>query len=618
MGLCWRCGQQVIAGMAFCGRCGAPVTPEAAPQPAAPEFPAPLFPAPEHQGAAAPAGRPDGFGPQPPRFARRLPFAGRDLRRWVRGGAILLGVAVAAGFVLALLIGLFLPSANHGDAADWFSVGFLLAGMALGARVGASASVGIESGPGSILTGQTDGRISVLLVTAAVLLTARWLARRAQGREPSSSLKNLTVDSLGSGLVFSLGMAILALVVHIRAFYDWPIGEGGQGSTGFVTAIAGLLPAGSGSAYSLSARSMFLWPLLLVVLVWWGSAFALWFRAGAVSGTNRTAAGLAWLWTCRPAFLAVRAQILVTMVLGGVGVYVYEVVRTLQNSSPGTGSGDTARVVLGLLLGLPNLAALAGSVALGVSITGLAPLNQQTSQTSTDAGSGFSSSSLISTGPADDSIGFFGGQHPTILYALIIASVLGAVLAARWAVGKSWDRSRALLGPGQAWRGAVLGALLWPAIGLAAQMSLSLTADGFGDSLLIGPSLTGLLLAGAIWGLLAGLALSFFAGRLRAVPVPVFAPAPTPASSALSPTAWSAAPGQTLWAGPVVPASPVAPGGQALRVLPVPESLPPPVAPSPEESPLVEQAIEQAADPSSEVVATGLVIELAPPEPDEE
>jgi hypothetical protein len=427
----------------------------------------------------------------------------------LRDGAILSVVAVVLGFVAALVFGLFLPSGNHGNPAQWCVAGVLVVGMALGGHVSLDQAFGgvpylpgssTDSGPFA-MNSQIDGRVSVLLVTIAVLVTARFLARRPERRKPSATLQELTARTLGTTVVFIAVMAILALVINIHSIYGSTLGGAGN-SGGFsspdVSEVVFDIPT-----LTLSAGSMLLWPLLLVAVVSWGSAFAVWLhRSATTTPPNPTAAKLAWLWPFRPAFLAVRAQIVVTAVLAGVGTYVYAVVHILQSASQQGGSGGaTTRTVLGLLLGLPNLAALAGAAALGVTVNGPEGVS-------------------LSGGSAGTGIGFFGTEHPAILYALLAASLLGVVGAGKWAADKSWDHSRALLGPAQVWRGALIGAVLWTAVGFAAQMSLGSSAgDGLGGEIdAIGPSLPGLLLGGAVWGLATGLAVSFFAGHLNVGP----------------------------------------------------------------------------------------------------
>lgn len=532
MGHCSRCGQQLTEGMAFCGKCGAAVSQSAQPQARQqpdPEFAA-AVPAQSRSRAGQAPQQPDALGREP-EFAWTLPFTGQDAIRWARGAAILLGVALLTGFVLAFLIGLLLPSANHGNPADWLCTGLLLAGMALGGRALDTATNTDPSIPG-IYSESVDVRVSVLLITITVLLSVRFLARRLERRRLSPSLRDLTFTALGTGVIFAAIMALLALAVHIHAFYGVshavpvpsdPLNGPPAGTTGFTL--------------RLSAVSMFLWPLLLLVVVWWGSAFAFWLRTRATTAPTPTSVRLAWLWTCRPAFLAVRAQILATMVLSGVGVYVYAVIETLRQSSPGGGGGDTVKIVLALLLSLPNLAALAGTVALGVSITGLGPVLGAMGLSSSPVlipGSNGYGSTLSIVPDGGTSIGFFGDQHPALIYLLVLAAALGTAGAAKWAVARSWERGRALLGPGQAWRGIVLGAVCWLAVGFAAQISENISNTGLGGStsLTIGPSLTGLLLAGAVWGLATCLAMSYFAGHLTGAPLPAHSGPARPAGPA--------------------------------------------------------------------------------------
>ena len=557
MGHCSRCGQPLIEGMAFCGRCGTAVAPPAAAEPplaavtgshevshqgAGQVFPVPGA-GPQAGYAPAPAGYAQpGYGQpgpgqtgfnqplpqeavgQAPQFAFRIPITAQDAMQWLRGAGVLLLVTVASGFIIALLLGLFLSSANHGNPGDWFAAGFLGAGMALGGRVGVSGS-SIDAGDATF-TASFNLRVSVLLITIAVLVAVRLLARRSERGKTGSSLKELTVRALGTSLVFTVAMAILALAVHIHALYGFsPFG--GVAVDGAPTIPGGQSVGSTSGALVLSAGSLFLWPLLLVVTVWWGSAFAVWLRTGSTTAPNPAAMRLAWLWTCRPAFLAVRAQVLATTVLAGVGTYVYAVIETLQRTSQaGTDSGLTTRIVLGLLLGLPNIAALAGSVSLGVPLAGFGPFDSvlgvvgNIDPTNIDPNStgGTPYTSTLSVA-GSNSFGFFGDQHPAVIYLLVAASVLGTLGAAKWAVSRSWDRSRALLGPGQAWRGAVFGALLWALVGFAAQLTENTSVMDMGTNLSIGPSLPGLLLGGAIWGLATCLAMSYFAGHLTATPV---------------------------------------------------------------------------------------------------
>ena len=524
-----------------------------------------------------PAGPPAALQPPLTAATWNVGFSGQDVREWFRDGAILVAVTLAAGFVLALLIGLFLPSGNHGNPADWFSTGFLLAGMALGGRITSTGGFGSATS-GSDLLGlgeQVAGRVSVLLLTIAVLFTARLLARRAERAKLSASLKELTLRSLGTTAVFIGAMAILALLVHIHSFYGDnldTVASGGDPNS--ISGLGVIVFSAPVPAVALSSGSMLVWPLFLIAAVTWFSAFGCWLRTCATTVPNPTAATLAWLWTCRPAFLAVRAQILVTMVLAGIGTYVYAVIHILQTSSQqGTSGGDTIRVVLGALLALPNLAALGGAVALGAPITGLSTFLGQgpVSSPSTVSDSAFNSSLSIVAPSANNTLGFFGDVHPAILYALIAASVIGAVVAAKWTLGKNWDRSRALLGPGQAWRGAVAGAVLWTTIGFAAQVSVdSQLVPGAGIDLVVGPSLAGLVLAGAIWGLVTCLLLAFFAGHIKSIPRPVLSTAPGAA---------------------------VLPDGEA---------------------PLESNAAEGPAHPAAEEIDGELIINLAPPEPFEE
>jgi CDP-archaeol synthase len=587
MGHCSRCGQQLMEGMAFCGKCGAAVN-QSQPDPAGPGAPsAPpqsqpqpqQVPQPQQQSdpefaTSAPARsgpwagqisqQPDSLGREP-EFSWTIPLTVQDAIRWLRGAAILLGVALASGFVLAFLIGLLLPGANHGNPADWLCTGLLLAGMALGGRAADTATNTDPSIPG-IYVESVDVRVSVLLITIAVLLTVRFLARRSERCRLSPSLRELTFTAVGTGVVFAAVMALLALAVHIHAFYGVsralpvqsdPLNGPPAGTTGFTL--------------RLSAVSMFLWPLLLLVAVWWGSAFAFWLRTRATTAPTPTSVRLAWLWTCRPAFLAVRAQILATMVLGGVGVYVYAVIDTLRQSSPG-GGGGAVKIVLALLLALPNLAAVAGTVALGAPVTGLGSvfgaMGLSSSPVLVPGSSGYGSTLSITPGVAT-SIGFFGDRHPALIYLLIVACVLGTAGAAKWAVGRSWERGRALLGPGQAWRGIVLGALCWLAVGFAVQVSENISNTGLGGStsLTIGPSLTGLLLAGAVWGLATCLAMSYFAGHLTGTPLaaqpgPIGQPGlavqpdPTAQPGAGSPTGADGDPGAAATAGSPAQAQP--------------------------------------------------------------
>lgn len=469
-----------------------------------------------------------------------LGFSGQDVRQWFRDGVILVAVALAVGFVVALLVGVFLPSGDHGNPAGWFSTGLLFVGMALGGRITSTSGFGGAATGSDLLGlgGQASGRVSLLLLAIAVLFTARLLARRAERAKLSASLKELTLRSLGTTGVFIGAMAILALLVHMHSFYgdDFGASSSAGNDPNSITGLGAITFNTPAPVIALSSGSMLVWPLFLIAAVTWSSAFGLWLRTCATTAPHPTAEKLAWLWTCRPAFLAVRAQVVVTMVVAGVGAYVYAVIHTLQSSSQQGASGpDMTRVVLGLLLALPNLGALAGSVSLGAPITGLAGyLGQNAVPTPDDSTtSAFNSSVSLVFPSAKDSLGFFGDVHPGILYALILASVIGAVVGAKWTLGKNWDRGRALLGPGQAWRGAVLGAVLWTTVGFAAQMSLdSELVPGAGVDMVIGPSLAGLVLAGAIWGLVTCLLLSFFAGHVKSVPRPVLNPGP--GSAALS------------------------------------------------------------------------------------
>lgn len=536
MGLCSRCGQPLIEGMAFCGRCGAAVAPMSPPSPAyaQPAYAQPGQPVDAQPGAPTHAPHPQHPSPdavgQAPQYAFTVPITTEDVTLWLRAAGALLGVTLISGFILAFLVGLFLPGANHGNPADWFAVGLLAAGMALGARVGVSRG-SFDAGDGSF-GASFDLRVSVLLITVVFLVAVRLLARRAERAKPGASLRDLTLRALGTSLTFTVAMAILAAAVHIHKVYGFNL-FGAVAVDGSPTSPAGLSVGGSVGALVLGAGSLFLWPLLLTAAVWWGSAFAVWLRVGATSDPNPAAMKLAWLWTCRPAFLAVRAQILATLVLAGVGTYVYAVAETLNNASQSDSAGSsTARIVLGLLLALPNLAAYAGSVSLGVPISGFGPIanilgvvgNIDPTNIDPNSTGGTPYTSTLSVA-GSTSFGFFGATHPAVVYLLVIASVVGTLGAAKWAVGKSWDRGRALLGPGQAWRGAVLGALLWVAVGFAAQLVENTSVMDMGTDLSIGPSLPGLLLAGAVWGLVTCLAMSFFAGHLTATPIAQPAPA---------------------------------------------------------------------------------------------
>ncbi|HEV2638391.1 MAG TPA: hypothetical protein VGX23_24815 [Actinocrinis sp.] len=531
---------------------------------------------------------PDAVG-QAPQFSFKLPITTQDVLQWLRGGAILTLITVAAGFVLAGLVGLLLPGPHHGNPADWFSAGLLVAGMAVGGRVGISSS-SFDAGDATF-NESFDLRISALLITVVVLLALRTLGRRGEQRTPSTSLRNLTVRALGTGLLYTALMALPALAVHIHALYGYsPFG--GVAVDGAATLPGANSVGGSAGALVLSAGSMFLWPLLLSALILWGSAFAVWLRAGATTSPNPTAAKMAWLWTCRPAFLAVRAQVLATTVLAGVGFFVYAVLESLHDASQsGTDGGTTARVVFGLLLALPNFGALAGSVSLGASITGFGPFANilgvvgNIDPTNIDPNSTGASPYTSTLSVADSSsFGFFGGEHPAVAYLLIAVSVMGTLGAAKWAVGKSWDRSRALLGPGQAWRGAVIGALLWAAVGVAAQLMESTAVMDMGTTLDIGPSLPGLLLAGAVWGLLTCLAVSYFAGHLTATPIVPTGPV-NPGEAGLGGTG---AYGSAM---------------QGTGTFPAPQS-----AAAPTQAP---------ADERDDVIDMGTVITLGPPDPED-
>jgi len=627
MAYCSRCGLQLQEGMAFCGRCGAAVAQMPATAPPV------QYSAVEEQGTAAPLQQtyqqayqqpiqgqlppPAVYPAQPPYLAQgqyppqgayplqgtylppqtrprpqfnwNISISRQDVLGWLRDGAILSVVAVVLGFVAALVFGLFLPSGNHGNPAQWCVAGVLIVGMALGGHVSLDQSFGgvsylpgssTDSGPFA-MNSQIDGRVSVLLVTIAVLVAVRFVARRPERRKPSATLQELTARTLGTTVVFIAVMVILALVINIHAIYGSTLGGTGN-SGGFSSPDVTEVPVFDSPTLTLSAGSMLLWPLLLVAVVSWGSAFAVWLhRSATTTPPNPTAVKLAWLWPFRPAFLAVRAQILVTAVLAGVGTYVYAIVHILQSASQQGGSGGaTTRTVLGLLLGLPNLAALAGTAALGVTVNG------------PDAVS-------LSGGSAGTGIGFFGTEHPAILYALLAASLLGVVGAGKWAADKSWDHSRALLGPAQAWRGAVIGAVLWTAVGFAAQMSLGSSAgDGFGGEIdAIGPSLPGLLLGGAVWGLATGLAVSFFAGHLKADPNPAVAPVVAPAPAPVAPQGFGQQYSFTPQPAPglgLAPAFAAAGGDGGGALIP------------PQAQPMVTE------DP--DVIAMDLVVTLAPPD----